>query len=614
MKHALHYFSLALLIGHITVQADSNSLENSPTIVARSQARYKMREDVASVDHSNLWDMGSWYGTFAVIPGYMQSFYPTTIAQKLFGNSLQVSGARCDSECGHSILIQGSQIEDRNAKAWLADYFYLAPDYDGSFSIKPRIKDFFIDMQWYLGLDEVVSGMYFQIYAPFVHTNWDLEFCDSKLSSTQGYTEGYFAPEFVPNINLVQSFGAYASGQTPYFANAEVTATGLAFAKLSKCSRTKNGLGEIRAEIGFNFFKNDCDHIGLNIQAAAPTGSKRRAEYAFDAVIGNGYHWECGAGLTGHHIFWRNYAESTAFGLYIDANITYLFKAREERTFDLKNKLNSRYMLAAGMDDNTTGLVGGTPPVAAIKQFNGSYTPVANLTTFNLNVSGGIQADIVAMFNYSSCGWSWDLGYNFYGRSKEKFDCPTNSSDTACGNTTNICDPNNENVWVLKGDARVYGFSATATVALSASESLATICGGTNGISVINNAHIDNPQLAVSNTGTLFVDSASTAQIYTSIQPQFITCQDVDFIPTYGLTNAVFTHISYTWDRECWIPYFGIGGFAEFANNRDTCTSQCFTNCCAALPDHTNCDDINSSVNTSVSRWGVWLKGGMSFN
>ena len=444
MKQFTKYFSTAALLVCTAVHADStnNDCGVSPTFVARSQARYKMREDVGVVDLTNLYSEDSNYHEFSVIPGYMQSFRPGRIAQTLFGNSLVStnslnsnfnSGTACcnnnnnNSCCPNTILIQGSQVTDRAANAWLADYFYLDPKYNGAFTVAPKIKDFFIDFDYFAGLDEWWCGAYIRVYAPYVHSTWNLEYCEVANTSTfsVGYTEGYFDSINVPAENLLQSFSAYAAGAAPVFGTASsINAQGLQFAKITNCKRTQNGLGDLRVELGWNVWQEECYHLGLNVQAAAPTGTRRRAQFLFDAVVGNGKHWELGGGLTGHYSVWSNEDESQHAGFYLDANITHLFKAREERTFDLKGKPNSRYMLAAQMGLNNQGLIGNPIfGIPASNQFTGVYTPVANLTTLDIRVSTGVQADIVAWFNYTRCGWSWDLGYNFFGRSKEQFDC-----------------------------------------------------------------------------------------------------------------------------------------------------------------------------------------------
>lgn len=646
MNQFTKYFSTVALLICATVQADNNGTGVSPTFVARSQARYKMREDVGVVDHTNLSSQDSWYGTFAVIPGYMQTFRSGNIAHTLFGNSLRGSNGSesCDSDCGSAILIQGSQFNNgtRTAGAWLADNFYLPSTFSGSFNVKPSVKDFFIDFDFYSGLDEWFCGGYFRVYAPFVHTRWNLAFCeaDHTITSTVGYTQGYFDSVEVPSANLLQSFSEYAAGGTPALTAAtSVKPQGLKFAKITKCKQTKNGLGDLRAELGWNFWQSDCYHLGLNIQAAAPTGTKRRAEFLFDAVVGNGHHWELGGGITGHYTFWSDESESRHFGVYLDANFTHLFKATEQRTFDLKGKPNSRYMLAAQLGANTQNLngsnvVGGANPTLSKAQFTGVYTPVANLTTFDIKVSTGVQADVVAWFNYTSCNWSWDFGYNFYGRSKEKFACETSSCDTSCNNTTNICDESQKNVWVLKGDAREFGFTSDANhtpVRLAASENSATICSGVNSkydttepMDPIyrGNVAVDNAQFAfgLSPLVELDINATQAFSVLTSIQPVYVKCEDVDFARTRSITNSVFTHVSYTWDCDCWTPYLGVGGFAEFGSN-SSCNDSCNTDDgCGALPTvvttsacDNNCGDSNS-VNTSLSRWGVWLKGGVSFN
>lgn len=655
MKHLTKYLS-ALFVCFTALQADNNSNNNcgvSPTFVARSQARYKIREDVGVAGLTNLYNQDNSYGVFSVIPGYMQSFRAGHIAHTLFGSSLvttsslaNVNCGNCANECGATILIQGSQYNggNRTAGAWLADNFYLSPNYNGAFTVKPKIKDFFVDFDFYAGLDEFWCGAYFRIYAPYVHSKWELNFCETpntNATSSVKYPFGYFdcienAPE-----TLLTSFAQYAAGTAPTFATGScVNPTGLKFAKITNCQRTKNGLGDLRAELGWNMWQTECTHVGINIQAAAPTGTRRRAEFLFDAVVGNGKHWELGGGLTGHYMFWNNESETEHFGFYFDANLTHLFKAREERTFDLKGKPNSRYMLAAHMGLNKQNLTGDTPfTVAASNQFDGDYAPVANLTTLDIRVSTGIQADVVAWFNYTRCGWSLDLGYNFFGRSKEHFDCRDLDCNNACG-ATSICDTRQADSWVLKGDERVFGFPGGtgvtgAPVALSASESRATICKGTNKTTAScvtirdqddidfynNNCGVDNRQTALVSGLPLVLepglDIIPANSVQTSIQPIFIDCCDLDFAGTRNITNTVFAHLSYAWERECWTPFFGIGGFGEFGKNCGGCNSCSTNDGCTSVTNSCNIDtDDNcsgSKVDTSLSRWGVWIKGGVAF-
>ena len=133
-------------------------------------------------------------------------------------------------------------------------------------------------------------------------------------------------------------------------------------------------------------------------------------------------------------------------------------------------------MLAEKLSTNLAGTLGGGIPtqIPAISQFTGEFTPVANLTTRDINVSIGAQGDVAVQFTYTNCNWAWDLGYNFWGRSCEKFSkcspcstsdsCNSTSNCTTSCNSTPYCDtlpisPITANSWALKGDSSVVGFN-----------------------------------------------------------------------------------------------------------------------------------------------------------
>ena len=277
---------------------------------------------------------------------------------------------------------------------------------------------------------------------------------------------------------------------------------------------------------------------------------------------------------------------------------SHIFKGREQRTFDLCGKPNSRYMLAARFTPVNTELLNGTyAPLstatgifpAAI--FDNEYAPVANLTTLDIDVRIALQADIAIWFNYTHCNWSFDVGYNLWARTVEKFSCP-NTCNPRC-NCPSLCDEGQQNSWVLKGDAREFGFTTTIVV-LSASESQATIHGGTNATQTTLptdptynlNYGVDNALYA--QTGKVIIlpvlvgpnlTASSANQLKTSVDPLFINCQDIDFRPTKGISNKLFAHVNYNWECECITPFIGIGGFAEFGitqSNKQECNNNSY--------------------------------------
>ncbi len=562
----------------------------------------------------------------------MRSFRDNRIAHCLFGCDLV-----CTDCCDNTILVQGSQVANRNAKAWLADYLYLNCNFDGSFCIKPLIQNVVIDLDFLIGLDEWVNGMYFRIYGPVNWTKWETRFCpaDPEIVTTSSCGAGYFTPSGTEVY--LSSLADYFSGHAPASVD-NITFQGLKWAKMTcGCPDSRTGFADLRLELGWNFLQDEDYHLGIGIHAAAPTGNKRHADFVLDPVVGNGNHWELGGTLHGHYVFWRSEDEEKNFGFYVDAVVTHLFKGKEQRTFDLKGKDNSRYMLASKFTRTVTnGLAGrttaGTSTVgstAATSQFALQYAPVANLTTTDIKVSIGAQADIAAWFNFTSRGFSWDIGYDFWGCSCEDFECP-NECDPC--NPDNIFIAANANTWALKGDARMFGFAGAAdgaaivadqAVALSATQNNADIHAGTNATAVnalltnpvLQNGGVDNPQFAIAGAGVRLIHTplaqgglnANSNQIQTSIQPVFIKSTDVELQETKGISNTVWTHLSYTWDRDNWIPYLGIGGAAEFGSQ---CNSDC-GDCGDCSGCSSSCD---SCLKCSLSQWSIWLKGGISFS
>lgn len=624
--------------------ASSLFADVTPTIIARSQGSNSALKVAGLAEKVHIYHDGNYVNVDGTLL-YSRSFRDGQIAECLFGADLV-------NKC-NTILIQGSDVVDRDSQAWLADYFYLPPDYNASFSIEPQIQNLLVNLDLFVGLDDWVQGLYLRIYGPLTWSKWNLNFnepCD--LSTSGSYGAGYFDTQPMLNSQLLDTFGQYAEGQSPINTFGTTTQPqlgvsfeGLNFAKIERCARTRTGFADLRFELGYDFFSSDNGHLGLNVQVIAPSGSRRQAEFAFDPVIGNGNHWEVGGGLTAHYVIWRSQAEDRFAGFYLDASLTHINNGREQRTFDLCNRPNSRYMLAEKVNrpvhflraGNTVTSQGST--TVPIAQFQGVFTPVANLTTLDVNVRATLQADISAMFNFTTSNWGFDVGYNFWARTCEKIDL----DKQCCPNLCTAID-----TWALKGDARVFGYlvaaSGTGTgslpqfepVALSATECGATIHGGTNatanvadctGVDRLQNCGVDNAKFAfargtaTNSTDQLLVHSTGTTAtsdaIKTSLQPKFINCCDINLQRTKGLSNKVFANVNYTWEKDTWQPYLGVGGSAEFGKHTDVVCGQTSTPDCSGSCDNNSVGCCSSSCSCceycTVSQWAIWLKGGISF-
>lgn len=628
----------ALLIALLLLSSNA-SADVVPYIAFRSQGFNAARELVGWQTQINKSCTDNIYGSFSVTPEFTRSFKSYTLAESLFSDALT-----CSSLCKKSVIkIQGTKVPDRDSKALMAENFYLPTDFNSEVRVAPRIENFLVDLNFYLGLDKYIEGLYFRIHTPICYTRYDLNMCENIIDrGSYNYDIGYFNNSFTPaddiadpaayGLNrdyLLNSFTQYVCQGDSITGVENITYQGLNRARMSTKALTKTRPAELTAALGWNFWTGDGYHVGLNIRGAAPTGNTPHGCWMFEPIVGNGHHWELGGGVTAHWRWWTNETEDKDFSTYFDANVTTLFSSKQERTFDLCGKPLSRYMLALKYTHTANNLLadtdlGPTPPLA---QFANEFIPLANLTTIPVDVSVPLHIDAVLKCSYTHCNWQFDLGYNFWYRACEKICKRTECCKTGFTDST----------YGLKGDAFVYGFAGenqggiiTAYqpgIALSASEDKATIFGGTNNYSGAPDTWSQNNGIdlatdtltshnALSNNFpeghdyplyTRNLDPAVTTTVNTSYnQPIYISECDfnTDGAKTSGLSNKLFAHIGYTWNQcECLTPYFGVGGEAEFGVSDKThvCSKGCHKNdsCCKRC---------------SLSQWGVWLKGGISFN
>ena len=596
-----------------------------PYMQIRSQGRNAARQLVGVEQFINRYDMECTNGMFSVALEYQKSFRNKRLAGFLFGKDLVNC---CD------LFVQGSQVADRHAKAWMADYFGLPVDFDGKVRFCPKIQNVIVDLDLYLGLDEAKEGLYFRINAPIVWTKWQL--CPSETVSVageNGFVAGYMAEAAVERSAMPANFlTAMAGGAT--WGDMK---TPMAYGKINKCDCTKTRLAEIDFTLGWNFRLEEDSHLGVFLYLGVPTGNKPCSKYLFEPIVGNGKHWELGAGFSGSWIFWRDCeCEERYMGLWIDATIAHLFKKCQCRSFDFCNKPNSRYMLLEEMEKNDTDPKindGATPAVDATYKYKKSLIPAVNWSTFNVDVKINVQADVALKLGWVRDNWELDLGYNLYARTGEKFcgdnccndcdDCDNCCNDNCCG-----CD-STSGLYAIKGDAHVYGSTAQDVVyPLSATQSEATIYSGKNGSTLPTlyaNPGVDNATDAFSSTDPLGSLVPVESEINTSIQPVLVKRSDLNMSKSPSMvTHKLFLNLSYAWkDRdECedWVPFIGIGGEVEFAQDTDCCCDDCNScnSCCTTKSccDNGCCDNdcCDNCRKAGVSQWGIWVKGGVSFD
>lgn len=613
-----------------------------PFLLARSVGRNYARELVGWQQFINRYDMDSTYGAFSVTAEYGQSFRPNHIANFLFGSDLV--------DC-KNLYIQGSQVTDRKSNAWLADYFGLPSDFESRVSFCPKIQNFIIDPNFYIGLDELASGLFFRFQFPLAWTKWQLCPCEQVLNKgDNNIGAGYMSTTTIYRDDLANSFlqamdGKYVFGdmQSPIKAGKFI----------NNCNTTKTTIAQINLQLGWNFVNAENYHFGLGFYAAVPTGTTPSATYLFEPIVGNGKHWELGAALTGSWIFHRSESNPDRYvGIWYDALAAHLFNSCQCRSFDLCGKPNSRYILLEQMGTNNDTIKGeiNDNETTASYQYNRNLVPAINWSTFSVDVRIDVMADAVIKLGCVMDNWTFDLGYNFWARSGEKF----------CNNR---CVNDNTKIYAIKGDSWIYGAIDNGTgniYPMSTSEFPANIHSGTNypsqnGDNPATNPRVDHATFAFQDTNELYTVGAAN-QIKTSINPIIISKTNLNLGKSpSSITNKGFMHIGYAWKEKegDYVPFLGFGCEVELAtDNYDKCCC-CSNSCCknnsklnSLQENFDNSNDLNSleksnttnsecknkgccnsssstccncscdacSVRGGVSNWGAWVKGGIAFD
>jgi len=548
----------------------------------RSQSVNAALELVSWEKEVNQPDKTTCYGTVALAIEYNHSFHTEDINRFLFG-----------SQC---LFFSGSKAMNRGPNDILADYFGLPFCYRSCVSFDPVISNTIFDLNWYQGLDCLCcgSGSYLRVHVPVVHAKWDLKLQEIVLDNGDNYSTcgtftfypgGYMGPDRIERPAMHTNVREAFEGKTSV-GDLQPLRFGRIYGRESKTR-----IAEIQIALGRNYFLSDWYHLGLEIRTAIPTGNRPEAEFLFEPIVGNCHHWELGAGLTGHVDFLQ--CECHTWALYLDANITHLFADTQNRSYDLKSGPGSRYMTAQLFGDRSTNLVVDAAP--AEHQYIGCIVPVVNISTLPTDISIAVQGDIALKLAYQRVdGFECDIGYNFWGRSKEESHCRRRLASDQ---------------FVLKGDAQVYGFEDNGEetpVRMSVSQSEATLHKAqaqTNFVpgAEFTNENADFPAPAFAANGDVLTqvtlaDAAdlqiAIEQINTSNPTVFLSDADINdcsgLLPR-AMTHKLFFHVGRAWHcAEGLKPYIGIGGSAEWANT-------------------------NVRNNSGYSQAAIWVKGGFSY-
>jgi hypothetical protein len=554
----------------------------------------------------------SW--SFTTTIELLKTFRSERIVQCFFGDAT-LDNKSC-------IVISGSQTNNRNnnpiitkchekkcykhAKQkcnyqsfdWLSDYFLLPNDYKSIVNFRPRVDSILIHLHNYINTDNLIPHTFIEIHLPLEHTTWNM-YIDENIQDhgINNHTPGYFTPQELNRENLFCNFKQFINGSSASDID-NLTFIPLKYSKISCKNLHKTSLSTLSVTGFWQFLQRTHATITAELNWKIPTESKLKGEYLFEPIVGNGRHTELGIALASNVRLSHNQEKDRTFVWFARTHVMHLFDAKDNhRSFNLKNKPNSRYMLAQQLTTDIQNNLQGNN-INANKQFNAIITPVANLTTLKVDIGIKAQLDFSTYFALYQKDNQWLFGYRYR----------TRSCDDIC--VVDDYEELQKNNWALKGDVQVYGFANDDAIALSATQNRATINYGKNfppngttnkeliSIAQQNNT-IDNPQLATTNNQPLTTQPNGTKQIKTSIQSHILSIYDIDLesAQTGETTHTIFTYLQCNWNRTNADPFVAMGAEFILGNN-------------AQKTSFFECDDC---LNTAFSSWHFYVKAGFSF-
>ncbi len=489
---------------------------------------------------------GRAWGNVSLALEYAHSLDGERMAYYLFGSN--------------RLTFTGSQVANRGPRDLLADEFGLPTTFKGAIHFEPRIDNVILDINYQIGLDEWLYGLYFECHAPIVNTRWDLGVHCNEMNNVPNDALPQFPPCYMGK-NAVSTAISIREALSGLFVFGDMEQP-LNFGALPCGRKQLTRVANIDVILGWNFVLKEYAHAGVFILTVVPTGNKPHSTIIFEPMIGNGNLWEIGPGISAHYDLVRKGYH--ILSVYFEGALTHQFKRFQIRSFDLVGRGPlSRYMLLKEFDANFN--------------YDGNLVNAIDFSTRATHVGGSAKLDAAMKLTYYYDRWGLDVGYNIYARSKEKlrvqddlFPSDLNNRRFGIKGTSGVC---YRILDAASGDV-------IGTEALNATEHRSTITEA---------GPIDNPvaiQVPVNQKAVTW----DGQPVFTSVPPIIVDVDALDLttgaVP-HQLSHKFFAHASYTALDKLWEPQFGIGGEIEF--------------------------DGRKELLSSLNQWGIWFKGSIAF-
>jgi hypothetical protein len=483
-------------------------------------------------------DSDGWYGEFSADVAYQRNWYQGN--ENGSGQDVANGLGAFSFWSGTNSMTIGNNDGTSNVDVY--QFGLGSATGTGSITLDPILYQTGADFMFVVGSSANESCFFAKIKAPLGVFNLNPNLEEVEVIPSV-YTAGQLSLATSPTQPVVndpaasmkQAFaGNLIGGQSSASGDFQQMQYGLINGNISSGTQ----FGDVEMTAGYRYISAKDNAFSVAVRAAAPTGGKPDGQYMIEPVFGRGGNWALGGYVDGRVSLWKG-NNHNCLDLKVMANAMHLFSTNTIRSYDLTaNGKGSKYLL-----------IGSFPNSA----YNSEVQNLINVSTLDSTSSFGVEGDAAIALTYVARCWSFDLGYEFWGRSAENL---TISDDAVFA----------ANTYAVLGRQAV-----GSTTAVGEDYPALNLC---------------QPNATIYSSVPAQTSASGSVQLVSQSNQIKLTDFNVPAAQQdTALTSKVFSKLTYEWVDSNIRPHLGVMGELE----------------------------ISTSNNNALPQWAVALMGGVSF-
>lgn len=283
--------------------------------------------------------------------------------------------------CKDCVLITGDNASCNKIRDVRAEWLGITnAKFLGTLKIAPEQRQIGLFLEYHKDLREMFETEFLRDY--WVSLNLPIVIVENDLNMQQ--------------VNVLNS------NQNSFDIIEALTNPKLRYGKFYRCSRRKTGAAELNIRFGKAYLAHNDFEVIYYSGFRIPMGGSQNPEFLFDPYIGNNGHFGMVTGVN-FQIKLNHDNDNHVFSFFTSLESTFLARSEQTRTFDLKNKPWSRYLLLNHQD--------GPPD---------QLCPATQVLTLKVRARPYTVIDFVAGLRLKTNWFETEIGYSLWGRGEER--------------------------------------------------------------------------------------------------------------------------------------------------------------------------------------------------